>query len=809
MSDRGTGRAPGRVVAVLGPTNTGKTHLAVERMLGHGSGMIGLPLRLLAREIYERIVVRAGKASVALVTGEEKISPPHARFHVCTVEAMPMERSVDFLAVDEIQLVADPERGHVFTNRLLHARGRQETMFLGAGTMEPLIRRLVEDVEIQSRDRLSTLAYVGPKKLTRLPRRSAVVAFSAEQVYAIAELIRRQRGGAAIVMGALSPRTRNAQVELFQSGEVDFLVATDAIGMGLNMDVDHVAFAGLRKFDGTRTRWLHAHEIGQIAGRAGRHLRDGTFGVTGEAEDLDEDLIEQVVEHRFDPVEGAEWRNGRLDFDSLPDLLRSLTEPPRRAGLRLTSQALDETLLRRAVQDEDVQRIARSRGSLMRLWDACQVPDFQKTTADEHFKLTMELFHALIGPTGRLSEDWIAKRFRGLDHEDGQIDQLSARLAGMRTLSYVAARPDWLENAPHWRERTRALEDRLSDALHARLTARFVDRKTTALMRALHAEDEAAVQVDADGAVRIEGAELGRIEGLRFVADRDAGAHPSQRRLATRAVEPEVARRLGRLAADGDDAFAVLPDGSVTWDGQLVARVTNEDPWSPRVRLIGDQGVEAARERARRRIEAWLAQEAGRALRGLSRLKRALESGALKGLTRGLAFRLVEAGGVLARREVDGELAALSQVERRTLKTFGVRVGAHSVWLPTDQKTRGRAFAQAFWAREGADATGPRWASSRGLRAVAGRTLPLETLERMAELRAAGQGRLDEAALGELGLTEKQAADLFKALKTPRPTTADKAVKAVAASPFAALAGLTAPAAPPRKRRPRRKARPA
>lgn len=809
MSDRGTGRAPGRVVAVLGPTNTGKTHLAVERMLGHGSGMIGLPLRLLAREIYERIVARAGKASVALVTGEEKISPPHARFHVCTVEAMPMERSVDFLAVDEIQLVADPERGHVFTQRLLHARGRQETMFLGAGTMEPLMRRLVEDVEIQSRDRLSTLSYAGPKKLTRLPRRSAVVAFSAEQVYAIAELIRRQRGGAAIVMGALSPRTRNAQVELFQSGEVDFLVATDAIGMGLNMDVDHVAFAGLRKFDGRRTRWLHAHEIGQIAGRAGRHLRDGTFGVTADAEDLDPDLVEQVVEHRFDPVEAAEWRNGRLNFDSLPDLLRSLVVPPQRAGLRLTSQALDETLLRRAVQDEEVQRIAKSRGSLMRLWDACQIPDFQKTTADEHFRLTMEVFHALIGPNGRLPEDWISKRFRGLDHEDGQIDQLSARLAGVRTLAYVAARPDWLENAPHWRERTRALEDRLSDALHARLTARFVDRKTTALMRALHAEDEAAVQVDEAGAVSIEGAELGRIEGLRFVADRDAGAHPSQRRLAQRAVEPEVARRLGRLAADADEAFAVLPDGSVSWRGEMVARVTNEDPWSPRVRLIGDQGAEAARERARRRIEAWLAQEAGRALRGLSRLKRALESGALKGLTRGLAFRLVEAGGVLARRDVESELSALSQVERRTLKTFGVRVGAHSVWLPADQKPRGRGFAQAFWAREGAGATSPRWASSRGLRSVAGRTMPLETLERMAELRAAGQGRLGEAAMTELGLTEKQAGELFKALKPARAKQEPKAARAAAASPFAALAGLAPPPAPPRKRRPRRKARPA
>ena len=333
MSDRSTGMAPSSVTAVLGPTNTGKTHLAVERMLGHASGMIGLPLRLLAREVYERIVARRGAASVALITGEEKIVPPRPAYVVSTVEAMPMDRSVDFLAVDEIQLIADPERGHVFTQRLLHSRGRFETMFLGAGTAAPLIRRLVPDVEIVTRDRLSNLTYSGSKKLTRLPRRSAIVAFSAEQVYAIAELIRRQRGGAAVVMGSLSPRTRNAQVALFQSGEVDFLVATDAIGMGLNMDVDHVAFAGLRKFDGRRTRWLHAHEIGQIAGRAGRHLRDGTFGVTGEAEALDPDLVEQVVEHRFDPLEAAQWRNARLDFDTLPDLLRSLAVPPGAPGV--------------------------------------------------------------------------------------------------------------------------------------------------------------------------------------------------------------------------------------------------------------------------------------------------------------------------------------------------------------------------------------------------------------------------------------------------------------------------------------------
>src|SRR5579872_4023589 len=367
MSDRPSGQAPSRVVAVLGPTNTGKTHLAVERMLGHASGMIGLPLRLLAREIYDRIAAARGARSVALITGEEKIIPPRPAYFVCTVEAMPLGRQVEFLAVDEIQLCADPERGHVFTHRLLHARGRAETLFLGAATMAPLIRRLVPGAEIVSRERFSRLTYDGPKKLSRLPRRSAVVAFSAEAVYAIAELIRRQRGGAAVVMGSLSPRTRNAQVALFQSGEVDFLVATDAIGMGLNMDVGHVAFAGLRKFDGRRTRWLHAQEIGQIAGRAGRHMRDGTFGVTGECPDMDEDLVAAVENHHFDPVEAAEWRNPALDFSSLANLLRSLSAPSPALGLKVSAEALDETTLRRLIEDAEIERAARNREKLHRL----------------------------------------------------------------------------------------------------------------------------------------------------------------------------------------------------------------------------------------------------------------------------------------------------------------------------------------------------------------------------------------------------------------------------------------------------------
>ena len=817
MSDRSAGLAPSRVTAVLGPTNTGKTHLAVERMLGHASGMIGLPLRLLAREIYERIVKRCGAAAVALITGEEKIVPPRARFFVCTVEAMPLERQVEFLAVDEIQLVADPERGHMFTQRLLHARGRFETMFLGAGTMAPLMRALIPDLEIVIRERLSTLSYDGSKKLTRLPRRSAIVAFSTERVYAIAELIRRQRGGAAVVMGSLSPRTRNAQVELFQSGEVDFLVATDAIGMGLNMDVDHVAFAGLRKFDGTRTRWLHAHEIGQIAGRAGRHLRDGTFGVTGECDELDADLVEQVVEHRFDPVVAAEWRNARLDFDTLPDLLRSLVETPGTRGLKLAAPALDETLLRRAMADDDVKRIGRSRGAVMRLWEACQLPDFQKTTLDEHARLSKEIFQALTGRRGRLTADWIAPRFARLDRDDGQIDQLSARLAGVRTLSYIANRADWLDQARDWRDQTRVLEERLSDVLHERLTARFVDRRTTALMRSLNDRPDLAAEVAEDGRVTVEGEVVGHLDGVRFAPDKGGStlADRTLKAAAGRAVGPEIARRLGTLTADDDDAFSVSPDGTVLWRGAQAARIVGGDPFTPRVRLLGDLGPTATRDRARQRIEAWLAAEAGRALKSLRRLRRAMDSGSLKGLPRGLAFRLIEAGGLIDRAEVERDLHALSPAERRTLRTFAVRMGSHSVWLPDILKPRARALAQAFvtYQQFHPQAGGltllpdpppsARTLSAWGLRAVGRWAVPVEALERAADQRAK-DGTLPAPVLAELGWTADEARALTIALRPGRARLPDRPGRALAPpkdSPFAALAALTAaPARPPRRK---------
>ncbi|WP_374571355.1 helicase-related protein [Phenylobacterium sp.] len=839
MSDRPTGQAPARLVAVLGPTNTGKTHLAVERMLGHASGMIGLPLRLLAREIYDRIVKLRGARSVALITGEEKIVPPRAVYFVCTVEAMPLSREVEFLAVDEIQLCADPERGHVFTHRLLHARGKYETMLMGAATMAPLVRALLPHAEIVARERFSALTYEGSKKLTRLPRRSAVVAFSADQVYAIAELIRRQRGGAAVVMGSLSPRTRNAQVELYQSGEVDFLVATDAIGMGLNMDVDHVAFAGLRKFDGRRTRWLHPQEIGQIAGRAGRFRRDGTFGVTGEAVEMDPDLVEAVEHHRFEPVGAAEWRNAKLDFSSLPNLMGSLARPPERPGLKLSAESLDEITLRQLAADPDVAHRCRDRQALMRLWDVCQTPDFRKTSNEEHLRLAREFFGWLTSRDRKIPEDWMAGQFKHLDRADGEIDTLSSRLASVRTLAYVANRPDWLADAAGWQGRTRALEDRLSDTLHERLMARFVDRRTSALMRALRVREDVLAGVGPDGAVTVEGHYVGRLTGVAFEAAQGGSLleEKALRAAANAAVAPEIARRLGALAGEPDEAFALTPDGVVLWRGEAAGALAGGTPFSPRVRLYGELGPGHARERAARRLEAFVAAEAGRRLAPLRRLEAAVAEGRIKGLARGIAYRLIETGGVLDRAAVREETRALSQVERRALKGLGVRLGAFSLYLPGLMKPAAMRFAQAFaggaWrpptdrpSRLPDPAPAPAALSAFGLRAAGRLAVPVEALERLDELLrgAPKQGQavlFSDQAREELGWSADETHAILRAVgflpagkAAPGEPQAwrrrgeprkPQAAKAPAASPFAALAALKA--APPRKPRAGRRRR--
>lgn len=683
-----------RILAVLGPTNTGKTHFAMERMLGHASGMIGFPLRLLARENYDRIVKLKGAASVALITGEEKIVPPHPRWLVCTVESMPLDRRVAFLAVDEIQLCADPERGHIFTDRLLHARGEAETVFLGAETIRPLIRRLVPGVEFMSRPRFSQLTHTGPRKLGRLPPRSVVVAFSAAEVYAMAEFVRRSRGGAAVVLGALSPRTRNAQVGMYQAGEVDYIVATDAIGMGLNMDVDHVAFAQLRKFDGRAPRPLEPAEIAQIAGRAGRHMNDGTFGTTLEAGTIPPELAEQVENHRFDPLKTLFWRNSDLRFASVPALLSSLDKAPDKAGLLRARDADDQLALSALAQDEEIVKLANHPERVKLLWEVCRVPDFRKVMDESHPRLLGRIFRHLAQPRGRLPADWLAENIKRIDRTDGELDTIVARIAAIRTWTYVSHRGDWVADSAHWQGVTREVEDRLSDALHQRLTNRFVDKRTAVLVRGLRGEGGMAAEIRDEGEVRVEGEYVGRLEGFRFAADRaeSSAATRTMQAAAARALTPEVERRLAEALADPPEAFS-LGAGGISWRGEVVARLSaGPDALHPKVEPPeGELLPHAGRERLRRRLgevaEAWLAAR----LPSLFRLAAAPLSGA----ARGLAHQLVEGLGSMP---VDEALVrSLSREDRQALARLDVRVGLHGLYLPPLLKPKAQGLRALLW----------------------------------------------------------------------------------------------------------------
>nr|WP_235075852.1 DEAD/DEAH box helicase [Asticcacaulis sp. AC460] len=687
-----------KLAAVLGPTNTGKTHYAIERMCGYATGMMGLPLRLLAREIYDRVVALKGVNAVALVTGEEKIIPRVPSYFICTVEAMPLERQVDFLAVDEIQLCGDVERGHVFTDRLLHARGRFETLFLGANTFAPLFHRLFPAAEIIRRERLSSLTYAGSKKLTRLPKRTAIVAFSTEKVYAIAELIRRQRGGAAVVMGSLSPKTRNAQVELFQKGEVDFLVATDAIGMGLNMDIAHVAFSGLSKFDGKNVRHLTAQEIGQIAGRAGRHMNDGTFGVTSECHELDDDLVEQVQNHAFNPLEAAQWRNHKLDFSTLEGLLKSLTLPSNTIGLHLAKEALDERTLRLLAADEDVAAKVRNPVTLRTLWDVCQLPDFRKIGLDEHLKMVSHLFWSRLSPDGFVAEDWFETQIRDLDHMDGDIDTLSSRLSGVRTLSYISNRGNWLKRNEHYRELTRDLEERLSDRLHEALMQRFIDARTSALLKALDADEVARPEVTPEGQVIIEGHTVGELKGLTFkLSNADSLiADKTLRQAANRAVLPVLHDRLRALAQTASKSLH-LRGHTVEWNKEPVARIEPSEWFTPKLKLLCDIEHPALVERALKRVSDFVRILNQHQLKGLYRVKQAADAEATLPQVRAIAFQLYENGG-LARRD---ETVKLTPEDKAALKALGVSGHRYAWFLPEALNPKVRQHMRAFGPGEG------------------------------------------------------------------------------------------------------------
>ncbi len=674
--------AQSRITAVLGPTNTGKTHYAIERMLAHRTGVIGLPLRLLAREVYDRIVAARGPSVAALVTGEERIIGERAQYWVCTVEAMPTDIGADFLAVDEIQLCADPERGHVFTDRLLNARGLHETLFLGSDTMRPAIAALVPKVQFLRRERFSTLSYAGSKKISRMPTRSAIVSFSVENLYAIAELIRRQKGGCAVVMGALSPRTRNAQVALYQNGDVDFLVATDAIGMGLNLDIGHVAFSATAKFDGRRMRGLFPHELSQIAGRAGRHMTPGTFGVTGEAPPLDDGVVEAIENHRFSPIQRLSWRSPDLDFGSTDRLIAALEQPPQGEWLVRGREADDLNALKALAEMPEIRDRARGPRDVRLLWDVCRIPDFRAISGQEHATLLARIFGFLQDP-GQVPADWLAAQVQRIDRTDGEIDSLSRRLAFIRTWTYVAQRSGWVADESHWRDETRAVEDRLSDALHAKLTQRFVDRRTSVLLRRLKQKESLVAEVNDKGEVAVEGEFVGRIEGFRFQQDASASADEGRtlRQAAYEALKPEFHLRADRFYNAPDTELDFTDQGGLMWGSNAVGKlVRGGDALKPQVEPFVDEeaGFDVA-EKVRRRLQHFIDRKVAAAFEPLLAMSR---DETLTGLARGFAFRLNEHLGVLPRDLVADEVKALDQEARGVLRKHGVRFGQYTIFLP-------------------------------------------------------------------------------------------------------------------------------
>ncbi|MBZ9933812.1 helicase, partial [Mesorhizobium sp. BR1-1-5] len=686
------------VTAVLGPTNTGKTHLAIERMVAHETGVIGLPLRLLAREVYTRVCEKVGANKVALITGEEKIQPPGARYSVCTVEAMPRETDAAFVAIDEVQLAGDLERGHIFTDRILHLRGRQETLLLGAATMHGILQRLLKGISVVTRPRLSHLAYAGSKKLTRLPRRTAIVAFSADEVYAIAELIRRQQGGAAVVLGALSPRTRNAQVALFQSGDVDYLIATDAIGMGLNLDLDHVAFAQNRKFDGYQYRNLTAAELGQIAGRAGRHLRDGTFGVTGQVDPLDEDLVQKIEGHDFDPVKVLQWRTAQFDFASLDALKRSIETNAPVEGLTRALPAVDAQALEHLSRDEDIRALATNAKRVALLWEACALPDYRKIAPAQHADLIASIYMDL-ARQGHVDENYMAEQVRRADTTEGDIDTLSHRIAQIRTWTFVSNRPGWLADQAHWQEKTREIEDRLSDALHERLTKRFVDRRTSVLMRRLRENTMPEAEISPTGTVLVEGHHVGELQGFRFTADQTAGGEDAKavRTAAQKALAAEFEARAERFGACANGDLALGSDGTLRWIGAPIGTlVSGEDALKPRLVLLADEQLTGpARDKVAARAERFVNFQIESLLKPLVDLKNAEQ---ISGIGRGIAFQLVENFGLINRRDIAEEMKSLDQEGRAALRRLGVRFGAYHVFVPALIKPAPAGLVTLLWA---------------------------------------------------------------------------------------------------------------
>ncbi|KGK80990.1 hypothetical protein PM03_03455 [Thalassobacter stenotrophicus] len=774
------------VTAVLGPTNTGKTYYAIERMLSYNSGIIGLPLRLLAREVYDRIVDLRGPGVVALVTGEERIVPPRVKYWVCTVEAMPQGVGADFVAIDEIQLCADPDRGHVFTQRLLEMRGTHETLFMGADTMRGPISELVPEVQYARRDRFSDLTYTGPKKISRMPPRSAIVGFSVDQVYAIAELLRRQKGGAAVVMGALSPRTRNAQVAMYQNGEVDYLVATDAIGMGLNLDIRHIAFSSTTKFDGRRMRPLAPNELAQIAGRAGRYMTPGTFGVTGEAGAIDDETVAAITAHNFRPIQKLQWRNSRLDMGSPEALIASLEAPSDDPMLVRGREADDVGALKAICDLEGIRVRLRDARDVRLLWDVCQIPDFRGISSSEHAGLLARIFEFL-HDGGGVPTDWFARQIKRIDRTDGDIDTLSKRLAFIRTWTYVAQRKGWVADESHWRDATRAVEDRLSDALHGALTQRFVDRRTSVLLRRLKMKEGLVADINDKGEVMVDGEMLGRLEGFRF--RQEASATPDEaktvRQAATTALRPEFHLRADRFYNAPDTEMDFTEQGGLMWGDQAIGKlVKGSEALKPTAEAFvdDDAGPEVA-QKVQRRLQHFIDRKVAAAFEPLLAMSK---DDNVTGIARGFAFQMVEAMGVLPRASVANDVKALDQDARGLLRKHGVRFGQFTIFqqlLLKPAPTRLRLVLWSLWndLQEFPEAPAPGLVTvpnltdmPQGYYANAGyvsagqRAIRIDMLERLADMLRTMDTRGGFEATADMlsitGMTLEQFADLMQGL---------------------------------------------
>ena len=783
----------GHVTAVLGPTNTGKTHYAIERMLAHRTGVIGLPLRLLAREVYDRIVKLRGPSVVALVTGEERIVPDRTQYWVCTVEAMPDGMATDFLAVDEIQLCADPERGHVFTHRLLHARGLHETLLLGSETMRGAIAALVPHVQFLRRERFSTLTYTGSKKISRMPDRAAIVGFSVENVYAIAELLRRTKGGAAVVMGALSPRTRNAQVELYQNGDVNYLVATDAIGMGLNLDITHVAFSSLTKFDGARMRYLAPDELAQIAGRAGRYMTQGTFGVTGEAHPLDDDVIEAIENHQFRPVNRLQWRNGRLQFGSVKRLIATLEERTDNDWLTRVRESDDLAALKALSDDAEVSARATDGVSVRLLWDVCRIPDFRGISKAEHALLLAQIYHYL-HQSGQVPDSYMAAQVARLDRSDGDIDTLSKRLAFIRTWTYVAQRRGWTTDEKHWRDETRRVEDRLSDALHDALTQRFVDRRTSVLARRLKQKEVLVAEVSDKGDVTVAGEFVGRLEGFRFRQDKSASPDEARtlRQATAQALAPQFHLRADRFYNSPDTEIDFTEQGGLMWGENAVGRLAaGAEPLKPQiVAFVDEDAGPDVLAKVQRRLQHFIDRKIAAAFEPLLALQK---DETLTGLARGFAYRMAENFGIIPRGEIAEDVKALDQEARAALRKHGIRFGQFTVFQQPLLKPAPTRLRLVLWSiAKGLQefpesppaghvtvatmpAAVPGYYAMAGYRAAGERAIRIDMLERLADMLRDKDSRAGfEAAPDMLSITGLSL-DQFALLMTGLGYKADKA----------------------------------